>query len=128
MVAILAGFFGVLATALVMVGLYGVLSYFITLRRNEIGIRIALGAHRWQVIAMMMRDVAVMLLIGVIVGTVLALLCGRGASTLLFGLKPYNPATLAFAIALLAVIAVLASWVPARRVARLDPVSALRYE
>jgi ABC-type antimicrobial peptide transport system permease subunit len=128
MMAALSGFFGLLATVLVMVGLYGVLSYFITLRRNEIGIRIALGAHRWQVIAMVMRDVAVMLLIGVIIGTALALVSGRGASTMLFGLKPYDPVTLTFAIVLLAIIAVVASWLPARRAANLDPVTALRCE
>ncbi len=87
MMAMLSGFFGVLAALLVVVGLYGVLSYFITQRRNEIGIRIALGAHRWQVIALVMRDTAAMLLLGVVFGTVLALLAGRAASTMLFGLE-----------------------------------------
>jgi ABC-type antimicrobial peptide transport system permease subunit len=128
MMAILSGSFGVLATVLVMVGLYGVLSYLITQRRNEIGIRIALGAHRWQVIALVMRDAAVMLLVGVVIGAALALLAGRGASTMLFGLKPYDPVTLAAAIGLLAVVAMLASFLPARRAARLDPVTALRCE
>jgi ABC-type antimicrobial peptide transport system permease subunit len=118
----------VLATVLVMVGLYGVLSYLVTLRRNEIGIRIALGARRGQVIGLVMRDAATMLLAGVIIGTVLALVAGRGASSMLFGLKPYDPATLTFAVALLAVIAALASFLPARRAARLDPMVALRNE
>jgi predicted permease len=128
LMAILSGFFGVLATVLVMVGLYGVLSYLVTLRRNEIGIRIALGARRGQVIGLVMRDAATMLLAGVIIGTVLALVAGRGASSMLFGLKPYDPATLTFAVALLAVIAALASFLPARRAARLDPMVALRNE
>jgi len=124
--AMLSGFFGMLAAGLVVVGLYGVLSYFVTQRRNEIGIRIALGAHRWQVIALVMRDTATMLLLGVVLGTALALLAGRAANAMLFGLKAYDAATLAFAIVLLGAIAVLASWLPALKASRLDPVAALR--
>jgi predicted permease len=128
MMAMLSGFFGLLAALLVVVGLYGVLSYFITRRRNEIGIRIALGARRGQVIAMVMRDTAAMLLIGIVLGTALALLAGRAATAMLFGLKPYNFATLAFATLLLTVIAVFASWLPALKASKLDPVAALRSE
>jgi ABC-type antimicrobial peptide transport system permease subunit len=128
MMAMLAGFFGVLAALLVVVGLYGVLSYFIAQRRNEIGIRIALGARRRQVIGLVLRDTAAMLGIGVIFGTALALIAGRAATTMLFGLKPYDIATLIFAILLLAVIAVLASWLPAWKASRLNPVDALRCE
>ncbi len=126
MMAMLSGFFGLLAAILVVVGLYGVLSYLITQRRNEIGIRIALGASRRRVIALIMRDSAVMLCVGVVIGTALALLAGRTAGSLLFGLKAYDPATLGFAIGLLAVIAVIASWLPARKASRLDAVAALR--
>jgi predicted permease len=128
MMAMLSGFFGLLAALLVVVGLYGVLSFFITRRRNEIGIRIALGARRGQVIALVMRDTAAMLLIGIVLGTALALLAGRAATAMLFGLKPYDFATLAFATVLLAIIAVLASWLPAVKASKLDPVSALRSE
>ena len=128
MMATLGGFFGVLAALLVVVGLYGVLSFFITRRRAEIGIRIALGAGRWQVIGLVMRDTAAMLLFGVILGTFLALLAGRAASSMLFGLKAYDIATFAFAIFLLAAIAALASWLPALKASRLDPVAALRAE
>jgi predicted permease len=128
MMAMLSGFFGLLAALLVVVGLYGVLSYFITRRRNEIGIRIALGARRGQVIALVMRDTAAMLLIGIILGTALALIAGRAATTMLFGLKPYDLTTLAFATLLLAIIAVLASWLPALKASKLDPVAALRSE
>lgn len=128
MMAMLSGFFGLLAIILVAVGLYGVLSYFITRRRNEIGIRIALGARRWQVIALVLRDTAVMLLIGLVAGTGLALFATRAAGSMLFGLKAYDIATLVFAIALLAAIAILASWLPARKASRLDPVVALRAE
>jgi ABC-type antimicrobial peptide transport system permease subunit len=128
MMAMLSGFFGVLAGLLVVVGLYGVLSYFITQRRNEIGIRIALGARRRQVVGLVMRDTAWMLVIGVVLGTGFALVAGRAATTMLFGLKPYDIATLVFAILLLAAIAVLASWLPALKASRLDPVDALRCE
>jgi ABC-type antimicrobial peptide transport system permease subunit len=128
MMAMLSGFFGVLAVLLVVIGLYGVLSYFITQRRNEIGIRIALGADRWRVMTLVMRDTAAMLAAGVAVGTALALIAGRAATTMLFGLKPYDAATLVFAILLLSVIAVLASWIPALKASRLNPVDALRCE
>jgi ABC-type antimicrobial peptide transport system permease subunit len=128
MMAMLSGFFGVLAALLVVVGLYGVLSFFITRRQNEIGIRIALGARRRQVIGLVLRDTASMLLFGVFIGTVLALIAGRAASSMLFGLKPYDLATLAFAFVLLSVISLFASWIPARRASRLDPVAALRSE
>ena len=128
MMAMLSGFFGVLAAILVVVGLYGVLSFFVAQRRNEIGIRIALGARRWQVIRIVMRDTALMLIAGVFFGTILALLAGRTASSMLFGLKAYDIATIASAFVLLAVSAAFASWVPAIRASRLDPVAALRSE
>jgi predicted permease len=128
MMAMLSGFFGLLAALLVVVGLYGVLSFFVTRRRNEIGIRIALGARRGQVIALVMRDTAAMLLVGIVLGTALALLAGRAATAMLFGLKPYDFATLAFAAVLLAIIAVVASWLPALKASKLDPVAALRSE
>ena len=126
--AMLSGFFGLLAALLAMVGLYGVISYIVARRRNEIGIRIALGAYRRQVIGMVMRDAAYPLVIGVVAGTGLSLIAGRWASSLLFGLKPYDPLTLVAAAALLAIIAAVASFVPARRASRLDPMVALRYE
>ena len=128
MMAMLSGFFGVLAALLVVVGLYGVLSFFVTQRRNEIGIRIALGARRGQVIGLVMRDTAAMLLTGVLLGTILALFAGRTASTMLFGLKAYDAATLLIAFVLLMLVAAVASWLPAIRASRLDPVAALRQE
>jgi predicted permease len=128
LMAILSGFFGGLAALLVMVGLYGVISYFVSLRRSEIGVRIALGAHRWQVIRLVMRDAAWMLALGAAAGTALSLLAGRSAGSMLFGLKAYDPATLLFALAVLAAIAAVASWLPAWRAARLDPMVALRCE
>src|SRR5437867_7600512 len=96
---------GFLAALLTMVGLYGVISYIVTRRRNEIGIRMALGARRGQVVSMVMRETGRVLVIGILAGTVLSLVAGRAASALLFGLKPYDPLTLTAAVALLAVIA-----------------------
>ena len=126
LMAMLSGFFGLLAALLAMAGLYGVVSYMAARRRNEIGIRIALGARRGQVIGMVMREAAWMVAAGVIAGTALALLAGRAAATLLFDLKPYDVPTLAAAAGMLIGIAVLASFVPASRASGLDPMQALR--
>jgi predicted permease len=128
MLAMLSGFFGVLAALLVVVGLYGVLSYFLGQRRSEIGIRIALGASRGRVIGTLLRDAAVMLLIGLGAGTVLALLAGREASSMLFGLKPSDPMTLAASALLLGIVTLLTSLVPALKAAHVNPISSLRVE
>jgi len=128
MMATVSGFFGVLAALLAMVGLYGVISFLVARRRNEIGIRLALGAERGQVVAMVMREAARLLLIGVVTGAALSLLAGRGAGSLLFGLRPYDPLTLVTAALLLALIAAVASFLPARRASKLDPMVALRDE
>ena len=128
LLAMLSGAFGLLAALLAMVGLYGVISYVVARRRNEIGIRMALGAQRAQVLTMVMREAARLLVIGVAAGMALSLIDGRWAGSLLFGLKPYDPLTLVAAAALLAAIASLASFLPARRASKLDPMDALGYE
>lgn len=128
LLAILSGFFGILAAILVMVGLYGVVSYLVTRRRNELGIRIALGSTRGRIISLVMSDAGRMLLLGTIIGAVISLGATRSASSMLFGLKTWDPSTLAFAVALLAAVALAASLLPAFRAARLDPVQALRNE
>ncbi len=128
LLAMLSGFFGFLASLMTTVGLYGVISYIVARRRNEIGIRMALGAQRGQVVGMVMRETGRMLSIGIAAGTTLSLIAGRTAGSLLFGLKPYDPLTLAAASALLVAIAALASFVPARRATKVDPIVALRYE
>ncbi len=128
LMATLSGFFGFLAAALATIGLYGVMSYMVVRRTNEIGIRMALGAGRAQVVRMILREAGVLAGIGVAAGTVLALFTTRAAAALLFNLQPHDPPTLALAIGTLAGVALAASLVPALRAARLDPMSALRDE
>ncbi len=126
LMAMMSGFFGLVAALLATVGLYGVVSYMVTRRRNEIGIRIALGANRNQVVGLVMREAGLLVALGVAIGAVLSLAAGRAAGSLLFGLKSYDPLTLIVAIGLLAAIAAGASFVPARRTSKLDPMTALR--
>jgi predicted permease len=128
LMAALSGFFGILAGGLAIIGLYGVMSYVVTQRRNEIGIRIALGAKRGQIISLVMVEAAVQLLIGAVVGASISLVVGRGAGSLLFRLSPSDPLTLALAIVLLVACGSVASFFPAYRAAKVDPMVALRYE
>jgi len=128
LMATLSGFFGALAALIATIGLYGVMSYTVARRRNEIGIRMALGADRRDVVRMVMREAGMLLAVGVVVGTGLAIAAARTAATLLFGLRPSDPATLAMAAAGLGAIAMLASYLPALRAARLQPTVALREE
>jgi putative ABC transport system permease protein len=124
LMATLSGFFGLLAALLAMIGLYGVMSYMVIRRTNEIGIRVALGAGRGEIVTMIIREAGMLLAIGLVAGIALSLAGGRAVGSMLFGLKPYDPLTLAQAAALLAVVAVAASYVPAHRAARLDPIEA----
>jgi putative ABC transport system permease protein len=128
LMATLSGFFGLLAAVLATVGLYGVMSYVVVQRTNEIGIRMTLGADRREIVAMIVREAGVLLAAGLGVGIALSLAGGMAASSLLFALKPYDPVTLALAAALLALVALAASCLPARRAAKLDPMAALREE
>jgi len=126
LMAALAGAFAVLAGLLAVLGIYGVIAYMVTRRRNEIGVRVALGADRGRIVRLILREAALLLAIGLAVGAALALWAGRATSALLYGLKPYDPATLAGAIGLLAAVALTASYIPARRASRLEPMTALR--
>ncbi len=128
LMAVLAGAFGILAGSLAVLGLYGVIAYMVARRRNEIGVRIALGAGRRRVIQMVLKEAALLVGIGLVVGTGLALWAARAATTMLYGLKPYDPVTLGGAIALLAAVALIASYGPAYRASRLEPMDALREE
>ncbi len=128
LMATLCGFFGGLAVLLAAIGLYGVISYTVAQRTNEIGIRMALGAHPSGIIRLILGEVAVLIGIGIAIGAGLALAGGKAAGSLLFGLKPHDPLTLALAVIILAAIGLAASFVPARRASRLDPMVTLRYE
>jgi predicted permease len=128
LMAALSGFFGVLASGLAIIGLYGVMSYIVVQRRNEIGIRVALGAKRGQIITMVMMEAGALLLIGAVIGAVMSLAAGHGAQSLLFGLSSSDPLTLALAIILLIVCGAVASFLPAHRASNTDPMAALRYE
>jgi predicted permease len=128
LMAMLSGFFGLLAVLLATVGLYGVIAYLVASRRGEIGIRLALGAQRAQVIGLVMREAGRLLVLGTVLGTLLALAAARGAASLLFGLHPRDPLTFATAALVLAVTAGAAALLPALRAARVDPMVALRQE
>jgi ABC-type antimicrobial peptide transport system permease subunit len=126
LMAVLAGAFGVLAGLLATIGLYGVIAYMVARRRNEIGVRIALGAGRGNVIGLVLREAVVLLAAGLVLGTGFALWATRAAKALLFGLKPNDPATFVGAVALLAAVALVASYAPARRASKVEPMDALR--
>jgi len=128
LMASLSGFFGLLAGILATVGLYGVISYMVVRRRNEIGIRMALGADRGRVLRLVLREAGTLLAIGVAAGTAISLAATRAAASLLYGLKPYDPFTLAMAAVSLAVIALAASYLPAFRATQIHPTEALREE
>jgi putative ABC transport system permease protein len=128
LMATLCGFFGGLAVLLAAIGLYGVISYTVAQRTNEIGVRMALGAQRSGIIRLILGEVSLLVGIGIAVGAGLTLAGGKAAGSLLFGLKADDPLTLALAVIFLAAIGLAASFMPARRASRLDPMVALRYE
>ena len=128
LMARLSGFFGALAVLLAVIGLYGVMSYMVAQRRNEIAIRMALGAEPFNIIKLVMRESGTLLLAGLVIGTALALWGGQAATTMLFGLKPTDPFTLGTGLLSLSAVAALASLLPAKRASRSDPMTALRDE
>jgi predicted permease len=128
LIARLSSFFGLLAAFLACIGIYGMMSYAVTRRTNEIGIRMALGAEKSRVLWMVMRESLMLVGAGVLIGILAALAAGRLVSNALYGLKATDPVTIgASALALIAVAA-LAGYLPARRAAKVDPMVALRYE
>jgi predicted permease len=128
LMATLSGLFGVLALLLASIGLYGILSYGVASRTKEIGIRMALGAQAREVLRLVLREALLLVLIGVAVGLPIVFAAARFAASLLFGLTPTDPLSLSLAALLLFAVAMVASYLPARRATKVDPLVALRYE
>jgi len=128
MIARLSSFFGFLALGLACVGLYGLLAYQVTRRTNEIGIRMALGASQKQVLWIVLRESLALLGAGIAGGLLMAFAATRFISSQLYGVKATDPLTITAATVVLAAVAVLAGYIPARRATKVDPMTALRYE
>jgi predicted lysophospholipase L1 biosynthesis ABC-type transport system permease subunit len=128
MMSIMSASFATLATLLAAIGLYGVLAYSVAQRTNEIGIRVALGADAMRVRLMVMRQVAIMTLIGGVIGIAAGFAGGRGASSILFDMNGFDPVVFAVASLLLALVSLAAGFIPAMRASKIDPIRALRYE
>jgi putative ABC transport system permease protein len=128
LMATLSGFFGGLALVLATIGLYGILSYGVASRTNEIGIRMALGARTREIVMLILREALILVVIGIVAGIPAVLVVARFASTLLFDLSPTDPVSLTLAGLVMLAVAILAAYLPARRATRIDPLLALRYE
>ena len=128
LVSTLSSFFAVLALVLACIGLYGIMSYAVARRTNEIGIRMALGAESYRILRMVLREAVALVMLGIVIGVAAALAASRLIGTMLYGLKPTDPVTLLAAVGVMAVVAVLAGYIPARRAASVDPMVALRRE
>jgi ABC-type antimicrobial peptide transport system permease subunit len=132
LIATLSSLFGALALLLACVGLYGLLAFSVVQRAGEVGIRMALGASRGDVLWMMLREALLLAFAGLAIGVPVAIAAGRIASSrvsgLLFGLKATDPLTVAGAAALLVLVSGIAAYLPARRASRVDPLVALRNE
>jgi predicted permease len=124
----LSAFFGILATLLAAIGLYGVMAYTVTRRTREIGIRLALGAGRASLLKLVLREVAVLTCAGVLIAIPVALAVTRLLRSVLYGILPNDPLSILAAAILLAAVALLAGYIPAERATRVDPLTALRYE
>ncbi len=128
MIAFLSGFFGILALGLAAVGLYGVMAYAVTQRTREVGIRLALGARRGEVVGMIVRESLKPVLLGMAVGLAGALAVTRLVAGLLYGVAPRDPFSIILAAAAMLIVALLAAALPARRASRVEPMTALRHE
>jgi ABC-type antimicrobial peptide transport system permease subunit len=126
LIARLSSFFGVLAAFLVCIGIYGLLSYAVARRTSEIGVRMALGARRSNVLWLILREILVLIAVGTVIGVPLALEGNQLVSKLLYGLSPADPTSLFAAIAMLAAVALVAGYLPARKASLVEPTVALR--
>lgn len=128
MLSQLAGFFSLCALALACLGLYGTLSYGVARRTREIGVRMALGAQKYDVLAVVIRQGMTLTVLGCALGVILAVALTRIVSSLLYGITPTDPLTFVLTVLLLGAVALVSCWLPARRAAKIDPMEALRYE
>jgi ABC-type antimicrobial peptide transport system permease subunit len=128
MVARLCSIFGIIALLLAATGLYGVLSYGVARRTNEIGIRMALGAGKGRVIQMILRETGIMIVLGVVAGVIFTAVGVQLIKSNLFGLSALDPLTVLSAVVILTAVALLAGYIPAARAARVNPTQALRHE
>ncbi len=128
LMSVMIGAFATLATLVAAIGLYGMLAYAVAQRTPEIGLRMALGATRGGVRWMVLSQVGVIVMVGGTLGLAFAVLVGRVAQTLLFGLQFHDPVVLASSIVVLVLVALAAGFLPAHRAARVDPMRALKYE
>jgi ABC-type antimicrobial peptide transport system permease subunit len=128
MIATLAAGFGLLALSMACLGIYGLLAYSVAQRTKEIGIRMALGARGIDVVALTLKSVARLVLTGVGAGMPLAWMASRWVESILFGLKPVDPATIGGAVLLMTAAALIAAYLPSHRASRIDPMIALRHE
>ena len=128
LLAALSAVFGTLAALIAAIGLYGVMSYLVQRRTNEIGVRIALGARHGDILLMVLREAGTLLAIGLVMGSGLAFAVAPFAQSLVFGMPPHDAKPVGLACILLATVAIAASYLPARRAARLAPLRALRDE
>jgi predicted permease len=126
--AMLAAFFGGLALLIAGIGLFGLMAYNVTRRSRELGIRLALGAQRGAVLRMILRETLALALLGIILGVPCALAATRLVAHMLFGVTPYDPATLAIVTVALLTVSTIAGYIPARRAMKIDPMVALRHE
>jgi len=126
--ATLSGFFGFLAALLAAIGLYGVISCMVVQRTKEIGILMAIGAERLDVLKLILREAGTLTVTGLLIGAALALGSAQAAKSLLYGLQPRDPLTLVAAVLVLSAVAAFSSFLPAYRASKLDPLIALRYE
>jgi ABC-type antimicrobial peptide transport system permease subunit len=128
LIAALSGLFGALAVLLACLGLYGVVSYAVTRRTNEIGLRLALGATTAAVLRMILKESLWLVIAGIVIGLPTTLALTRLISSRLFGVSPADPLTIVSAAALMILVALLASFHPARRATKVHPMEALQYE